>query len=341
MPRSHILPLFLLPLAALFLGYNQISKESTATSFEIKPPITLNKGRIPVDRKSEFVLHGNSGQFLYISIDQAAEYDLPFSISAQMPDGSEDKPIDCPDVPIFPLRETGVYRVLFDPSGQGHSIGFALLPNNDPLIDPGIKPEQVSIDFGSFAHNDELKFSPYCTGEFLPARLALTNDHIWVRIMQVAGYERFFSRFSKISELQASLRPGAKAVDARKLPRPNDAHGAAIVMTARAGLMYGKSWRGWRWIEGTSGNEYPDKLTYVFQGISDDGRLFFVLRAPISQPEQQRSLPEIKGRNKNAMKEQSDNRSSLENRLNDAAAASFRPDLDQLDTVVSSLRFTR
>jgi hypothetical protein len=256
-----------------------------------------------------------------------------------MSDGSQVRELSyCYNDPVFPLPQTGDYRILFDPSGQDHSLGFALLPAKDPLIDPGLRPEQVSIEFGSFNRGDQIKLSPYCVKDYLPANLALTNDQIWVRIMQVDGYERFYSPFSRISELQASLRPRTKALDARNMPRPNDARGVAIVMTVRAELINGESWRGWRWIEGTSGKEYPEKLTYVFQGISNDGRFLFVLRAPISHPELARPSTGDKTPNEATGVGA---RLRLEQRLANVGSASFQPSLDRLDSVIRSLKIKK
>jgi hypothetical protein len=308
--------------------HNSSQASSIAKTIDVVPPASFGKGSLPRDTTSEFALHGKAGQFLRLSVDQDAEYDSPFSISVQGPDSSQVKPLNCPDSPVFPLRQTGIYRIHFDPAGLEHTFVMTVLSNNAPLLDPGLKPDQVLIDLASFAHRDQIKLSPYCGKDYLPAALALTDDHIWLRIMQVAGYETFFSPHSRLSKLNESLGAGmTKKIDANDMP-PMHSDGAAILMTACRKLLSGDGWRGWRWVQGEkNGGHLGRRLWYEFQGITNDGRLFFVLRVPIS--------------NENSDKEQSDNRLLLERALEMAAPASFQPGLAQVDAIVQSTRFTQ
>ncbi len=132
---------------------------------------------LPRDVKSEFSVDGNAGQFLRVVVDENAEYDAPFSVSALAPDGSEIKPDDCVNDLAYPLPQTATYRVTFDPSGVEHTLRLTLLPHNDPLMDVDLKPEHEvkwgalgkCIDFDemkcpSRTSSDMHLFTPYRRG---------------------------------------------------------------------------------------------------------------------------------------------------------------------------------
>jgi hypothetical protein len=319
-------------------------------STRVKPPVFFSAAKLGHQLKSKFTLDGSAGQFLRVVVDENAEYDAPFSVSVLAPDGSEIKPDDCVNDLAYPLPQAGAYRITFDPSGVEHTLRLTLLPHNDPLMDVGIKPEQVSIDLDSFERRHETKVLPPCSGQddYLPAHLTLRGDHISIRIMQLAGYNKFFSRFSRMPHLLQALRPGfTGAIDAKEMPEPNH-HGAATVMTVNAEVLTGNGWRGWRWVEGSANlfRNYPDRLAYVFQGISNDGRFFVIVRTDVSHPDVQRFSPPhlepglpVPTYLKNE-KDQSVRRVQLEKSLAAAEGGSFVPSLSQLDRVTRSLKLS-
>jgi hypothetical protein len=317
---------------------------------QVKPPAFFPSAKLPHVVKSQFTVDGNAGQFLRAVVDENAEYDAPFSLSVLAPNGSELKPVDCVNALVYLLPETGAYRITFEPSGVEHTLRLTLLAHNDPLMDVGLKPEQVSIDLDSLERRHEAKVLPPCSSQddYFPAQLTLTGDHISIRIMQVAGYNEFFSRYSRMPQLVKALQPGfTGAIDAKEMPEPNH-HGAATVMTVNAEQLTGNGWHGWRWIEGSANlfRNYPDRLAYVFQGISNDGRFFVIVRADISHPDVQRfSPPTLKPGlpvsiyQKNE-KDQSLKRAQLEKSLAAADGGSFAPSLSQLDQVIRSLKLS-
>jgi hypothetical protein len=316
----------------------------------VKPPVFFSAAKLPRGVKSEFSVDGNAGQFLRVVVDENAEYDAPFSVSVIAPDGSETKPDDCVNDLAYPLPQTGEYHITFDPSGVEHTLRLTLLPHNDPLMDVGLKQGQVSIDLDSLETRHETKVLPPCSGQddYFPAHLILGGDHISIRIMQVAGYNAFFWRFSRMPQLVSALRPGFSGrIDAKEMPEPNH-HGAATVTTVHAEELAGKGWRGWRWVEGSVEllRNYPDRLTYVFQGISNDGRFFVIVRANISHSDVQRfSPPHLKpglpvSTYLKDEKDQSVRRVQLEKSLAAADSGSFVPSLSQLDQVIRSLKLS-
>lgn len=319
-------------------------------SKRVKLPVFLSAAKLAQHVKSEFTLDGRAGQFLKVVVDENAKYDAPFSLSAIAPGGSELKPVNCGNELAYPLPQTGAYRITFDPSGVQHTLRLTLLRHDDPFMDVGLKPEQVSIDFDSLERRNQTKVLPPCSGpdDYLPAHLILTGDRISIRIMQVAGYNEFFSRFSRLPHLLQALRPGFTGViDAKEMPEPNH-HGAATVMTVNTKVLTGNGWRGWRWVEGSADlfRNYPGRLAYVFQGASNDGRFFVIMRADVSHSDVQRLSPphlspglpvSIYLKNE---KDQSVRRVELQKSLAATNGGSFVPSLNQLDGVIRSLKLT-
>lgn len=92
--------------------------------------------------------------------------------------------------------------------------------------------------------------------------------------------------------------------------------------------------------------DYPsDNLGYIFEGISNDGRYFILIRADISHPDQKRLHPkrQINGPPGHTWespdpKVDAPARIQLERNLAAAEPASFQPNLDQLDAVIRSLK---
>jgi hypothetical protein len=314
--------------------------------FQIKPPATLGSDKVPFDRPSEFTLSGNAGQALRIELEGGGREgnDSP-TVSLQAGGGTAIKAItedSCPGDSVFPFAQTGTYRVLFNPGGRRKNVRFTLLEGTDPLLSSGIEPAQVSIDFGAAEKGKTVEGKSLeitCeVGESWPAHLLIVSKHFSLRIMQTAGYEELFRRQKDMALLRASLRPDAKPVDAKDLPYAGS-DDAAAVMTARPELIKGSGWRGWRWLEGQAQDgDYPagEGLGYTFEGITDDGRLFIRARTGISHPDLKRIHPsDTVGDNDTEL------RLLLEKSLAVAAPSSFKPNLDQLDAVIRSLKIRR
>lgn len=311
---------------------------------------------------AHFTVAANAGQFLRVQVNLGAGNNPRDSVSVQPP-GSDTAPLealhkggDCWGNFVYALRQTGIYQVEFDSGGRAASIEFSLLAGDDPMIDPGITPAEISINFGSFAQRDRLATVPYDVGcdlgdESWPTHLGLDTGHFEFRIMQVAGYKKVFATDSGgargITSLEAALRTGDKAVIGNKLPYTYKDPWGAYIMSARQELLEGEGWRGLRWIAGFGGDEdYPsNSLGYIFEGISNDGRYFILIRADISHPDQKRLHPRrpIHGTPGHTWesgdpKLETPARLRLEKALAGADPASFQPSLNDLDAVIRSLR---
>jgi len=329
----------------------------------VTPPASFNSEPLP----EHFTITAGAGQFLRVTVNLGAGNDARESVSVQPP-GSDSAPLealykggDCWGNFIYALRKTGIYQVEFDSAGRSGSIDFSLLASNDPLIDPGITPGEISIDFGSIAQKGQLAIIPYQTGcdegdESWPTHLGLDTGHFEFRVMQVAGYEKLFSTdsggASAMANLEAALSlSSGKNLAAGKMPYIYKDRWGAYIMSARQELLEGDGWRGRRWIAGYGGGDedYPSSnLGYLFEGISNDGRYFILIRADISHPDQKRLRPRRQilgppGHTWEASdpKLETPARLMLEKALATDDPASFQPSLNELDAVIRSLKLKR
>lgn len=347
-----------------------VSAQARATPLvpiQVTPPAAFSPDQIPQDSAVKFALPASAGDFLVLKVSEVvnpasqrtsqattmpthAAPKAKYAVSVGLPtlDPSGVRVIQeggsCTDTSLYQLAQTGIYQVVLDTSegrkqGYKYGISFTLLAKDDPVVDPGIKPEQVSIDFGTFAKGKELSAVPPvlaegCLDESWPAHLAVSNERIQFRIMQVAGYEKVFPSDHGLALLEAAITAGETETVAGL---PYASSDVGLQMWARQQTLEGDGWRGLRWIGGYGQDSPcgPSELRYVFQGISNDDRFLIVIRAVISSPAKQKrwaargcvsdtEVPKI-----NAL---------LAQDLTAANPASFQPNLDQLDAVVRSMK---
>ncbi|MGC2365449.1 MAG: hypothetical protein WA555_10560 [Candidatus Sulfotelmatobacter sp.] len=327
-----------------------------AKTLEIIRPASFSAEQLSQNGSEELSVHGTVGQFLLVTVKNVkptdkAEYSIVVRATGT---GSQAlKPVReggmCTNNWLYALPQTGTYYVAFDPKGMKYGLEFDVLGDKNPITDAGIKPEQVSIDLHGFAQKDQLALVPYAQGDacnaddlWAPSHLAVENDRFEFRIMPLEGLKALWGTDESIAHLETALHGGGAIVDAKKLPYPvwKD---AANVMTSRQEVLQGDGWRGLRWIAGyAQDGDYPaglgymfeGSLGYMFEGISDDNRYFILIRASIANPDLKQDLSEDS-------KEEINYR-LMATRLNKALAAappaSFQPNLDQLDSVVESLK---
>jgi len=332
---------------------------------QVKPPASFNSEQLSQTLPAHFTVAASAGQFLRVKVDLGAGNNASESVSVQPP-GSNSALLkalqnvgECWGNFVYALQDTGTYRVEFDSGGRAASIDFSLLAADDPMIDPGIAPEEISIDFGSFAQRDRIAVVPYTEGceegdESWPTHLGLDNGHFEFRIMQVAGYKEVFAKYlgaGAMTNLETALSSIGKATAGNKLPYVDKDRWGAYTMTARQELIEGEGWRGLRWIAGYGGGDedYPStSLGYIFEGISNDGRYFILIRADISHSDQNRFHPQrpVHGTPGHTWEEgdpkvETPARLRLEKALSVADPASFHPKLNDLDAVIRSLKLKK
>lgn len=343
----------------------------------VTPPATLNPEQLPQDGPVAFSISGSAGDVIVVNVKEVSnpEYErtLPhtvadtmearYTISAATSDGVSAKTLqaggDCTNTSMLLLPQDGSYQFVFNaPSrkwGRKYGLSFSTMHKNDPIMDVGLTPEQISIDFGDSAKGDVRVEPPLvaegCLDNSGPAHLKVHGRRMEFRIMQVDGYKKVaaynvFPSEDGIAVLQAALTAGkTDAVGSLPYAIFGD---AGLNMWARQELLVGDGWRGLRWIGGYAQDTVvsPD-LGYVFEGITDDGRFLIVAHTRISHPANQKRWTKSTTTNANTRtridldaaeaKAHAINK-LLEHDLDTADPASFQPSLEQLDAVVRSLK---
>jgi hypothetical protein len=306
-------------------------------TYKVEPPASFVGDQIPEGQAVEFDLAGNAGQFLRVNVGEV------YAVKIQPPGGGQIlRPGgDSAGNWYYALPRTGVYKVLYSPPDHSE-IKFSFLAANDPLADPGLTREQFSIDFGEVT-KDPLAIVPYALHEdedypdSWPTHWAVESQAFEFRIMTVAGYKKLFGEYQALDALAAVLHTGGKAGQLDKLPYAVF-QGGALNMSARRELFSGDGWHGLRWI-GAFGQDIActQDLAYVFEGTSDDGKYFVLVRAKIENPEaESRFGSECAA----AIKESRDpDLDQIFERDMAAAADSFKPHLNKLDAVIRTLKF--
>lgn len=322
---------------------------------QVKPPAAFSADQLPAG-PVQFTVEGKAGELLFVKATAGPNELLNDSISVLLP-GSGSQPLktmlnDYTGKFLFALPKSGAYQVDFDSGGRKANIDFAFIPHNDPMVSPGILPEQVSIDFGVFAKKGQLAVAPYAQlpdEGYLsswPTHLAVEGKNFDFRIMTVAGYKQVFHD-QRVEALSSAMTSKGEGVKVQDLPYALEERWCAYITSMRREVLAGEGWRGLRWIGGFGGDEkYPRcGLGYLFAGISNDGRYLIILRSDISHPDQKRLMPPslINGTAPHTWESGDPDkdgpaRQQLEKNLNAADPTSFQPNLDQLDAVIRSLK---
>lgn len=308
----------------------------TVTSVQVTPPASV--AVVGENGPAEFIVQGHKGQLLRVQVggdgldprSPAATMKVtgpgsPAAIKSLLPEF-------CFYESLYPLGEDGAFNVSLDPGGQKQfRLDFTLLSHPDALVDPGLRPEQVSLQQGVF------EAQPYdldCEmGESWPASLRMIGNKFRVQITQVKGYDKVYPGNKDMQALISVLRPDVKVPDARNLPFKNSGD-AATVMTARPELIKGDGWKAWRWIEGASQDgDYPGGISYVAEGLTDDLKYFFRVSGEIRHP----ALKSLSPQN-SAHSDETGSRLRLEKTLAVADPTSFEPNLHELDASLGSLK---
>jgi hypothetical protein len=308
---------------------------------------------------TQFIIQGHSGQFLRAKLSGGDQ-----AVSAQLL-GSTPRPInalwgqgDCSGNFVYQLPETGSYQVEFRPVVRQMGINFSLLASDDPMVDAGIQPDQISIDFGSYASGARMKLVPFaqwrgCSeDDSQPTHWELQGGRVEFQIMQVAGFKKALDPDSSMSRLESTLTDG-KLAPVNELPYPS-MPGIGLNLSGRQRFLKWDGWKGISWV-GAFAQDYMcgfdgkgEFLAYVVQAISDDGRFFVMMRRGISNSQVARRLDQKcnTGPNDKGSKEwdsffHKDMQAVFDKEMSAADSASFTPNLDQLDAVIKSLKLKR
>jgi hypothetical protein len=235
------------------------------------------------------------------------------------------------------LAKPGAYQIAVQTkSKKPYDLLITLMDPHDPRLDPGITPDQVSLDLGAFGGKAKLTpqpFRPRLAGELdegWPAHLSVQNEKIEFKIMSFEGLKKRMARDREwtpaLGRLETALKPGGKMVPPEQLPPGNIE--AALRLGAREEIVENQSFRALRYVGYFAQDVTPpsNPLSYILQGLSRDGRYFIMLSAACSHP----SLAKPGTSTPAALRE-------VARRLAAAAPDSFTPPLTQLDAIARSL----
>jgi len=318
------------------------SEPAAVVTLQVKPPASFSSREIPQDGHSDFLLQGNAGQLLRVVVREKSGLDAPYDLSVRSMTGAELKREDyggagCIGGEDYRLPETGDYRVRLAPLGAQLTISFSLIEKHDPMLDPGLRPDQVSIDFGEFGRNPRSRdFTQLCADETRPAHLVRADGLPTIRIMQVAGYNSRFGNEAEMSRLAALLSTNDSPPNFNTLPYE---HSTPYSFWVEQESIKGDGWHGLRWVEGQlPKGDYDGSLRYVFEGLTSDGRIFIWFYANLQHPEFNHVVYGKQDSDTPVPKTASAVRELLEKELASAGPDSFSPNLKKLDAVVSSLK---
>jgi hypothetical protein len=310
-------------------------------TFQVTPTASFTRDQLSEGSAVVFEVPANAGQLLSVAVSEArVRVQAPGAGTAVLEHGG-----DSEGHWLYALPRTGTYRILFAPV-RDPNIKFAFLASDDPRVDPGIKPEQFSVDFGAFAQPEQLAVVPYSSygdGAYMdewPTHLGVQSDQFDFHVMTVAGYKEVFKKDQSMDVLATALAKGEKGSKLKGIIY-SVYRDEGINMATQPGFFEGEGWHGRRWIGGFGQDTSCDPdLGYIFEGLSNDGRYFILMRAIISSPAAQKRFSadcDIKL----AVSRDPKIDALFDRDMTTAAPGSFQPNLEHLDAVIRSLKFRR
>lgn len=331
-----------------------------AKTFQVQLPVLFTSDQLPEDSIVEFRFTAKAGQVLHVRMREDEWY---YYLLVQKQSGDAHGLIpggDSEGNRLYTLPETRDYRVVGlhtasrERNGSNAAIQLALLNIDDPLVDPGIRPDQISINAGDLAASAKWTLIPYSHFEGYaedpwPSHLALEGAQLEFRVMPIVGYKKIVSS-EDMDKLQAALQSNGKGADPRKFPYSGH-NDAALEVATRPKFLQGQGWRGLRWI-GQYSQDYVcgfKYLTYVFEGISDDGKFFFMMQRGMSNAEVTGALDRACTDGLRGKKQEEEFKAFfdkemppvLEKDISAADPVSFQPGLDRLDAIALSLKLNK
>jgi len=325
-------------LAAVALG------QTIPVQVQVGATANISK-HVPAGPRERFSVAVSAGQTLLVDLD---DYDGSVQIFGPMPGGT--KPLPSVEIGggksdwMNVVAKTGTYEIAVHPSKpKPFDLHVTLMDPHDGRIDPGITPDKISVDLGPLGGKPKFKLEPFhpsLPGELddpWPADLVAQQDHLEIRVMSLDGLKKRMARDKEwptaLARLEAALKPGGKIIAPQSLP-PGSSE-AALLFGARAEFVEGTSIRGIRYIGQFAQDDFgpAQLLSYVFFGISRDGKYFVTVQGEITFPElPKEGAPISAGPKLKALQ------ADAARRLNAAKPEAFKPSLVQLDAVAKTLK---
>jgi len=238
------------------------------------------------------------------------------------------------------LAVSGNYRVqIACPGPKPYALRVTLLDANDPRLDPGVRPEQISIvDPGHRIKWSREAFFPVVleVSDFGPAHWKSAGGTLDITVLPIEGVRKTWwienTGPKAVARLEAALQ-GKGGIDPHGLPGDLNSD-AALTFATQARRIDGPGIRAVRWLGNydQSDSSPITPLTYAVDGITSDGKLLVVARGTTGHRALPKDVLDLEGARLH------DYRRQMGRRLDSEAASSFSPDLEKLDAIVRSIQ---
>ena len=360
--RRQIAPMLAAILLAVPAVYAQTRSQVAPIRIAAGESVTLERAAAKGD--DVFELRAKAGQTLVLEENgywpaavRADPTDVP-GVRVFLADSSHTKDVEgsrgCLDWRWIGVLPTSVvyHIVVSRRSEKRYRLRVSLLGPHDPIFDPGITADRISIGAGLFPPETKLTlkafhpadYTDYCSplpldGD-LPAHLCLEDKHAWLGIMSVEGLKKANPTWVMEGDLAELERIVPYALPLKPLFSGYD--DAPLAHWGRLEYFEAKSWRGLRWLA----EYYPENdglhnpLMYFFAAISADRKYFIWFRADINYLNAPPELSELTGEQRARLDDPTTYetfQSKVKIALTNASPKSFKPGLDELDAFVRSL----
>jgi len=292
---------------------------------------TTSMQRVPTTKVETFPVSAQAGQSLLAEVDGEQSIQVFDSRDNQLKSKIES---DTGGVWLNRLPAAGAYRVVVtSPTLKRYNLRLTLMDPNDPRLDPGVRPEQISVTDpkGKITWSRE-EFSPLAPdlGEYGPTAWRSKNGTLDITVMAVEGFKKTW--WLKDEGPIAIAKLLSLPLDPHRLPGDFKAP-ADLTMFTQVRRIETPQLRAVRWLGAYDQMDLApvSPLTYAVDGITRDGRFLISVRGRAAHPAAPNEPVEVAGPAlAKARKQAAD-------KLNAAAPSSFSPSLDQLDSIVRSI----
>ena len=306
---------------------------------------TTTTQRTPISKLESFSVSGQAGQTLLVevNVDHTSPDAGEHKIAVFDPSGKSLASSLGEDTSLNWMRRlavSGNYRVqIACPSPQPYALRITLLDANDPRLDPGVRPEQISIvDPGHRITWSQKGFSPVVleVSDFGPAHWKSEGGTLEIAVLPLEGVRKTWwignAGPKAVARLEAALQ-GKGGIDPHGLPGDLNSD-AALTFATQARRIEAPGLRAVRWLGNYDQSDTSPitPLTYAVDGITSDGKLLVVARGTAGHRALPKDVLDLEGARLR------DYRRQTGQRLDGEAASSFSPDLEKLDAIVRSIR---
>ena len=305
---------------------------------------TTTLQRVPTTKIDTLPVSGRAGQTLLVEVNiekpdrDSGEHTITIFDPASRPLASslgDDTSLNW----MRRLEMSGNYRLqIACTNARPYTLRVTLLDANDPRLDPGVRPEQISVtDPGHRITWSNEGFFPVVPelSDYGPTHWKSAGGTLDIEVLPLEGVRKTFwiaNVGPKAVERLKSALDGNGAIDPQGLPGDLNSE-AALTFATQVRRIHGSGIRAVRWLGNydQSDTSPVTPLTYAADGITSDGKLLVVARGTAAHRALPKDVLELEGPRLHEY------RRKMAQRLNGEPATSFSPDLEKLDAIVQSI----